>query len=411
MPALQRAFARDLRLTHRDAFVGTTPTQEHTMDCRSTLVSTSTELENIRQLWSAWAGSPLQRPEWLLSWWKAFQSPLSKLAVLVVRDAEQTPIGLAPFTVRDHWLLGRQIRFLGSGRVCTDFQSFLAAPGRDAEVADSLADCLVQLPQLIGGVAEFEGVSASDAHMPLLLQRLQQRGYLLQTTELESTWRLDLSAGWAGVLESMSRTQRRQTRNIVNRFDKNPELQLVFADMISPSDRPRIDQFMDLHQRRWNAVQQPGCFSDARFRRFIHLVCEAMGPGNMLRLATLEESGVPIASHFYLQDAAGNRYMYQSGREPTSQVANIGRMLNAITVRAACEERVEFIDYLRGNEIYKQRLGALPTACRRIRAVPPAAGPRVRHSLWTMGRELKQGAQALRNGLVRSRTNLAEAAD
>ncbi len=346
--------------------------------------------------WQAHAATPLQGPEWLMAWWKAFENHNASLSVLTVQTPQGEILGLAPLYVRNHWTDGKTLRFLGSGRACTDFQTLLSAPGREAEVGTRIGQWLVaEQAQLSWGMLELEGIRAEDTAIVALVEALQQAHWQAYPVQLESTWRLDLSGGWQGYLDGLSRTQRSQTRNLVNRFDKNANWVLRIVE--TPAELPdALRHCMELHQKRWTAVGQPGCFADPRFTKFIEQACQQLVQSRRVRLALFEDQGVPVACHLYLLDAAGNRYMYQSARDPARSADRVGQILNALEVRQATAEGVDFIDFLRGDETYKRRLGAVAADCLRVRVVAPRLVPRVRHGLRVLGRSVKQQVSAMR---------------
>lgn len=356
---------------------------------RLEIIDQCDKLTPCLEFWSQHAPTPLQSPEWLLAWWAAFESPATTLCVVVVRTENHQIIGLAPFYLRDNWTEGRSIRFLGSGRACGDFQTLLSAPGQAATIGKAIGNWLLANRRALNwSLLELEGVSDNDQAIDELTRQLRSGRCLEYQVELENTWRLNLSGGWAGFQQGLSKTQRRQTRNQVNRYVKKDEWQVRYLRDVTELDWG-LAVCIDLHQRRWQAIGQPGCFADRRFRRFIELACQRMSVQQAISFAVLEERGIPIACHFYLHDAAGNTYMYQSGRDPDRETQGIGRILNAITVRDACDAGVEFIDFLRGDEIYKHRLGALPSRCLRLRIVPPALLPQLRHGMRAISRNVK----------------------
>ncbi len=368
------------------------------------IVDHSDQLTPCLEFWARHAPTPLQSPEWLLAWWSAFESPGTKLCVVVVRNDDHQIIGLAPFYLRDNWTEGRSLRFLGSGRACSDFQTILSAPGQSATVGQAIGHWLLaNRTALNWSLLELEGVTDNEVALNALTEQLRIGRCTQQVTELENTWRLDVTRGWSGFHAGMSKTQRRQTRNLVNRFDKRDDWQVrVVRD--SAEWRWALAVCVDLHQRRWQSSGQPGCFADQRFHRFIALACEKMISQQAISFAVLEECGIPIACHLYLHDAAGNRYMYQSGRDPNREDECIGRILNAVSVRDACDAGIAFIDFLRGDEIYKHRLGALPSRCLRLRIVPPAMLPQLRQGARTISRNIKQRFERLRQTRSSSRT-------
>ncbi len=347
--------------------------------------------------WREHAPSPMQSPEWLLAWWSAFQSPNSRLCIAIVRDEHEQVIGLAPLHVRDNWTLGRCLRFLGSGRACSDFQSLLTSPSQESTVAQAVGRWLLSLQRNERwSFVELEGITENDASVNSLTTTLKQEFCLCNTIALENTWRLDLRGGWEGFLAGLSKTQRKQTRNFINRFDKNEDLTVRFVNDSSQVPEA-LRQCIELHQQRWQAQGKSGCFKDERFRKFVESGCEGLAKDGRIRVGLLEDKGQPIASHLYLVDSAGNWYQYQSGRDPNRESERIGNILNVIAVRHACANGVKFIDYLRGNEIYKERLGAVAAKCLRTRLVAPTWLPRVRHHLWEFGREVKHSVQTWRN--------------
>lgn len=360
------------------------------------VVSDPQYLAPYMPFWRAHAPTPLQSPAWLLAWWEAFESHNNRLSILIVRTAAGDVIGLAPFYLRDHWTDGRTLRFLGSGRACTDFQTLLTAPGREAEVGAFIGQWLIgSQTELNWGIVELEGAQADDAAISALVEALRQARCQPYQSQLESTWRLDLSGGWQGFLDGLSRTQRSQTRNLVNRYDKNGDWTLRIAG--AEDELPAaLQHCIDLHQKRWTAVGEPGCFADARFTKFIEVACQQQARDRRIRLALFEDQGVPVACHLYLLDAAGNRYMYQSARDPARHSERVGQILNALEIRQATEEGVGFIDFLRGDEIYKRRLGAVAADCLRVRVVAPRLAPRLRHGLRALGRSMNQQVIALR---------------
>ena len=84
---------------------------------------------------------PFRRFEWLEPWWRHYGRDGWRLAVLVAEEAGR-PVGIAPWYIARSGKEGRVLRSLGSGEVCSEYQTILTNPGREAEVAFALADWL-----------------------------------------------------------------------------------------------------------------------------------------------------------------------------------------------------------------------------------------------------------------------------
>jgi CelD/BcsL family acetyltransferase involved in cellulose biosynthesis len=363
------------------------------MQTSTLLVTSPAEAEEYAHCWRAWARTPFQSPEWQLNWWHNFQTQNSQLNLLVVRDQHSQPIGLAPLYLRDHWALGRSVRFLGSGEACTDFQTLLCSPEYETQVGAAIGEWFVS-PNIrkTWSYIELEGVQGNDQAIEQLVSRLVQAGAHQQSQPLENTWRVHLAEGWTGFLSGMSKTQRSQTKTLINRFDKSAELQLRWYRSADDFESG-LKICQQLHQLRWNAVQQPGCFAEANFERFIKQACCALVPHRESEIVVLLDCGRPVAALLLVADVAGTYYVYQSGRDPAEDRNRVGTMLNALTIRDACDRELPAIDFLRGNEIYKPRLGGAPSACLRLRIVAPNPMPRLRHAAWSIGRTLRDQAR------------------
>ncbi len=348
--------------------------------------------------WRGLAPTPMQSPDWMLSWWAAFRSSNAEPIVLEFL-LDDHAIGFVPLMMRRDWVFGRTLRWLGSGTACSDYQTLLVQPQHAQRVAHGLVEWLtVGEGRGSWDVLELDGTSAPDARVESVLAELKARQALVQTSPLERTWRLDLQGGWERVLRDMSRTTRSQCRNFVKQFDEHGQFKLQrygYGDQLSTA----LTTAIKLHQLRWEAVGLPGCFADRRFELFLRAAFEQLAKQRQAEVVILELDGQGVACQFILLDNQGGEYMYQSGRDPAFDDQRVGQLLNAICIRDACQRGAPFIDYLRGDETYKSRLHAQPIENHRVRVFAPAALPRLRYAAWKVGRDLKQHTARIAEGL------------
>lgn len=137
------------------------------------------------------------------------------------------------------------------------------------------------------------------------------------------------------------------------------------------------------------------CFADPRFRRFVERGVERLTQREQAEILLLESGGRAIGGLLCLYDRHGNRFVYQAGRDPNYEQARVGQMLNFVAVRDACERGLSFVDYLRGDELYKQRLGAQSTPCWRLRVFAPSWTSRLPYHAFRLCRQAKEQAAAL----------------
>jgi CelD/BcsL family acetyltransferase involved in cellulose biosynthesis len=218
-------------------------------------------------------------------------------------------------------------------------------------------------------------------------QAMSERGHVTHVRQTLNTWRLSLDGGLSGTLSRFSKTQARQVRNFLNRFDKGD-----FALRHASKELPQIDFFIAelirLHQLNWNALGQPGCFTSAEFRGFFEGVMQSMLPSGDAEIVLLEREGRAVAGFVWLlQDNIG--FGYQCGRDPAEDEHRVGRILQAVSIRDNCQAGLVAFDYLRGDEDYKQQLRATPTVCQRLRVVARTRMSELRHSIWATCREVR----------------------
>lgn len=362
------------------------------------LVDDLEDLAPYLQDWRSLASSPMQSPEWMLAWWAAYKTSRDQLLVLVVTDddshiTKKTVVGLAPLCISNRWGLGSTVRLLGSGDACTDLQQILAASGHQLNVSKAVASFLLNMKTHTWTVCDFDGVPGDCESILAFMECLQEANCSLDERQLESTWRLNLDDGWPGFLTGMSKTQRKQIRNLANRFDKSDDMRIEY---VSTSDKfpDAFTTLAQLHQARWAQEEKAGCFADPRFTAFLSAAATDLAARGHAFIATLFLEDQAVACQLILHDENGY-YVYQSGRSPQHDSRSVGRIQNIAMIRDACDKDVSFVDYLRGDEIYKARLGAVAKTCNRIRAVTPQLLPQLADGTTSLGREIKRTVMKL----------------
>ena len=87
--------------------------------------------------WNQLARNPLQRWEWLGSWWEAYQTQYTLCVLSVQRNGDI--VAFVPWCVENRVGTGRTVQFLGSGKACTDHMSLLVRPEDMQEVCAAVA--------------------------------------------------------------------------------------------------------------------------------------------------------------------------------------------------------------------------------------------------------------------------------
>jgi len=307
--------------------------------------------------------------DWNSLWWKHYHE-LGELHVLVARDDAATvgiwPLYLATRTFGEvekdmigerkmplpgkGWKL-RVLAYLGSGEICSDFLAPVAQPGREAEIVEAMAAHLaadrswhlLDLPDMLG-----DGPTTAA-----LEQALTRRfGRARRRFRYQAPY-APLAATYDEFLNTLSKKSRYNARKKLKQLSLNHKVEHLFHR--DPATLPEaMDNFIRLHQKRWNADGLPGVFVNDRFRGFHHAMAARGLERGWLRLGELRVNDQTIFATYGYR--VGDRvYLYQQGSEtdPHWDTYNIGYVALSFAISGAVEEGAREYDFLRGDAAYK----------------------------------------------------------
>ena len=369
------------------------------------------ELTGLAPRWRELAGDvPFRAPEWLLPWWDTYGEPhpgeratreLFAVAVFAEEgtDAESEPgaatpptakklVALAPWYVEPSPLWGRVVRQLGSGEVCSDYQTVLVEPDCAAEAIAAIADFLTREVRNDWDRLDLDGAVCDDEALGALTAELARRGSPVERRRGPSCWRVKLPTTFAEYLTNLSKSHRKQLRRL--------QRDVLATDRAVWHTARTMDEFevgweifVDLHQRRRRSLGDGGRFESPCFMGFHREVARSLHSDRKLRLHWLELDGRPAAAEYHF--SAGNTvFGYQSGLDPERLHEEPGRLAGICVVEALIEEGFEFYDLLRGDEPYKAHWRAEPTATEQVTVVNPRKRSRARHAVHTLLRRIKR---------------------
>ena len=372
------------------------------------LITTPDELDALDAHWNALAdGMPLRSWDWLATWWKHYganeldreQSDARQLYVLgVYRDSTSELIGVAPWYLDRSLVNGSVLRWLGSGEVCTDHLSLICRPEHRCEVAVAIAAALSTMLEDWDRV-DLSAVDADDEAVHTLVRQLEQRECVVSRQAASSCWILDLPASWDDYLASVSKSHRKQLRQLQRRVLESGRVR--WHQVKSAGDLSEAwPVLVDLHQRRRRALGEPGCFASQAFHAFHAEVVGRMLDRDQLRMSWLELDGTPAAAEYHLAGGT-TTYAYQGGVDPDRLEDEPGRLSTILCLKAAIEEGRRQFDFLRGDEPYKAHWRATPRTTYDYRVVPNRRVARIRGRVLTLANTMtgwvKQGAQFKEN--------------
>ncbi len=371
---------------------------------RARILTTEREIAAISAGWDQLAaGVPFRSWTWLGNWWRAYGHS-KRLFVVAVFDDRSHLAGIAPWYLENCQALGKVVRFLGSGDVCSDYLTVLAASGREHDVANAIASrlatsaspCVItdDCPEDSWDLLELSAIWPSDTVIRQLIQGLVGEDCIVHQRCGANCWRIPLPASWNEYLEQISKPNRRRMRWAEKRLQSPGMEHRTANDTNELEDGFRI--LVDLHQQRRQSLGQKGCFACPQFKQFLFRAASEFLPRNCLKLSWIEQEGKAIASMIALR--GGNMiYAYQMGISADALHENPGWLIQAAAIREAIAAGCDGFDLLRGDEPYKSHLGAQARPTFDVRVVPNRIAPRLRHAAWLATNAMKT---SIKSGLT-----------
>lgn len=332
------------------------------------LLETIPSLSALRSLEPEWRAlalpSPMQSPEWLLSWWEAYgeADPACSLAVLAVRDDAGLLVGLAPFYVRQRALAGPTLRLLGDGRASTDHHTILCRTSEhEPAVVTAVAEWLAESAGDLWRRVRLEALDADDRAMNHLERLLGEAGLDTERIDDLGSFPAQMAAHdneptWDNYLATLSKNRRKRLRKWGREVIGSGQAVVRIAQ--SEAQRRELwPLLVKLHRDRREAMGCEGVFDEPQFDRFHQLASERLFAHGQVYLAVLELDGEPAAIEYALRDDHAI-YAYQGGIAPWALERDAGHISLMALAQNALESGRTRLDLLRGDEPYKLSWGA-----------------------------------------------------
>ena len=266
------------------------------------------DLSSLQADWQRLAaGSLFSDWAWLVNWANNYV-PAHELCVLVARDDTQGVAAILPLYREVSLVRGRTLRFLGSGKVCTEYQTVLST--NDVTLAEpavrAIGDWLSQTSaqsEIEWDLMELESTSPDDMAMGWLMHELGQRGLSVQSHAAPCCWKVALKPTWDEYLEGLDKNVRRKIRKLVRDYVDTGRAELLVCES-SDERQVAMQHLIDFHQRRLQDAGVEGCFSQPEFGQFLRQAVEELASTGRVWLGQLSVDHQPVSVSLFLRYAA-----------------------------------------------------------------------------------------------------------
>jgi CelD/BcsL family acetyltransferase involved in cellulose biosynthesis len=181
---------------------------------------------------------------------------------------------------------------------------------------------------------------------------------------------ITLPASWDSYLAGLDKKQRHELRRKLRRAEESASVHWYVLEG-EPNLERDIASFITLHQR--STAEKEGFWDDA-MKAFFRAMALEFAAAGWLKLYFIEFNGERAAS-FLCFDYRSELLIYNSGYDPTRFAAlSPGIVLTAHMIEHAIQMGRVRLDFLRGDEEYKFRFGAVAEPVHRLRIERPAPG-------------------------------------
>jgi CelD/BcsL family acetyltransferase involved in cellulose biosynthesis len=325
------------------------------------IYQTVDDLHNIKADWEAllervpfW--TPFQDPGYNQLWWDSLgggEWQKAGLWLFAGYDQAERLIGLAPLFLSQVSTGPSELRLIGSKEI-SDYLDFILAPEHAASFIEALLEVLTQAPPEGCRRLILENLLESSPTIPLLESAAQARQWQYSTERIEPSPYLELPSSFESYLEYLGSKQRREFKRKMRRAADYPaRTSWRIEDQVG-----RISEDMEIFLDLMANDAEKRAFLTEPMRDHFRKLASVGSQAGWLHLAFLEVSGEPVFG--YLNLIHQNRlWVYNSGFNPDHVALSPGWVLMGYLIQWAIERDFEAIDFMRGDEAYKYRLGGI----------------------------------------------------
>ncbi|NIM96127.1 MAG: GNAT family N-acetyltransferase [Anaerolineales bacterium] len=306
---------------------------------------------------------PFLRHEYLLTWWETLgggEWDSGDLWIVAGKAADGNLVGLAPLfrTIDDEGSLS--LMFLGSIEISDYLDLIVKDEELEGFVRESL-DVLAAQPLSDWERIDLYNLPEWSPTGEVLISEAQRRGWDMSRERLQPCPFIDLNMDWESYLGSLSKKQRHELRRKIRRAESQPEgVSLRTVNTDEDIDR-WTEAFIDLmafDPKKKDFLTEEMC------TQIRHSALEASRSEWLL--FTFLEVGDQIAAGYMNFDYGDRIWVYNSGLNPEYLSLSPGWVLTGYLIQWGIERGRQTLDFMRGDEQYKYRLGGVDRYIQRL---------------------------------------------
>ena len=291
------------------------------------------------------------RWSWNRLWWKTYAPAGSRLYLLACRDGEGQLLGLAPLYWQQKTFAGvphvRELNFIGTGAAIktSEHLDILALHGFERAVAESIAFFLSQRNDW--DRLHLWNVPDRSQVLPHL-----EKAMNTQATTCDHPHYISTEQDW----ETLRLTWARKFRYNIERCTRNLSKahEAVFARVETQTELDAtLDDFIRLHQMRWESKGHEGSFAFPQFESFLRTAIQQAFEAGQLRFWSYKLDGQCVATLVAFVEN-GVAHYFQGGFDPAFSKHSLGSVMTAQCLQdCVADPAIHEFDFMGGGSAYK----------------------------------------------------------
>ena len=306
---------------------------------------------------------PFLRHEYITAWWQGLgggEWSHGDLYVITARAEDGRLVGIAPLFETDNRDGEAALMLLGSIEI-SDYLDIIARLEDIPVFMDALLEYLASDVTPASNLLDWYNILESSPTLPALQAAAEKLGWRYAQQPLQHCPYIPLPGDWEKYICSIDKKQRHEIRRKMRRAE---EYYLPLRWYITHDESildQEIDGFLDLMACDPDKAK----FLTPAMRTQMHLIVQAAHHAGWLQLAFIEVNGEKAAGYLNF-DYMDHIWVYNSGLDFRFSELSLGWVLLGHLLGWANEHKRQYFDFMRGDEQYKYRFGAVDRRVMRV---------------------------------------------
>jgi CelD/BcsL family acetyltransferase involved in cellulose biosynthesis len=299
---------------------------------------------------------PFLHHEYLSTWWQTLgggEWAEAALYIITARQSDRSLAGIAPLFLSQNRDGVPALMLLGSIEI-SDYLDLIAPPNLLPEFVEQLFTHLDSPQAPAWRVLDWYNILDTSETLKIIASAAERRGWLYTQEVYQHCPYIPLPGDWEIYLAGIDKKQRHEIRRKIRRFENQEEPTRWYI----VEDGKTLDQEMDAFLDMMAQDVDKRRFLTPIMREQMKLAAKAFFNLGWLQLSFLEVGGRKAASYLNL-DYKDHLWIYNSALNFDFREISAGWVLLGYLLQWANENKRKAFDFMRGDEDYKYRFGAI----------------------------------------------------